>query len=99
MFNCACDLNDDCESNEFYDSRWPVARKEHKCIECDSTINKGEKYQYCVGKSDGYLWTAKICKSCSQIGKDFCCGSWPIGELYSIIAEVNGFKPGELLGR
>lgn len=52
---------------EFYNFRYQTARKKHKCILCHKTINKGDKYFYEFGKSDGYIYETKLCESCKEI--------------------------------
>ena len=42
-----------CEIPEFFDSNWPIARKEHKCCECRGIIRKGEVYGRFTGKWHG----------------------------------------------
>jgi hypothetical protein len=45
----------ECEIAEFYSFSEPVARKEHRCCECDAPISKGEKHFHAKGK-----WGGKI---------------------------------------
>lgn len=42
-----------CDLPEFYDWSEPVARKVHRCCECDALINKGEKHFHASGKWGG----------------------------------------------
>jgi hypothetical protein len=42
---------------EFYEWSEPVARKQHRCCECDAPILKGEKHFIGVGKWDGVIST------------------------------------------
>jgi hypothetical protein len=49
-----CDLDD---APEFYDLTEPVARKEHRCCECDAPILKGEKHVVATGKWHGEIST------------------------------------------
>ena len=80
---------DDCEPNEFFDSKKPVAAKEHICCECGRTITKGERYHYAVGKSDGSLWTAKQCAHCNNAAKLLSkhCGGFLYGGVYEDLSE------------
>lgn len=51
---------------------WCVARKDHKCIECDKVINKGEKYLKTIGKDtwNGRLGHYPSCELCGRIRTD-----------------------------
>lgn len=51
---------------EFYDTVQRVARKEHKCDECQGVIPKGTKYHYGAGKTDGDFWWYKLCLKCDE---------------------------------
>lgn len=44
-----------CDLPEFYEWSEPVARKEHRCCECNAPINKGEKHFHARGKWDGAM--------------------------------------------
>lgn len=56
----------DIEFPEFCTSTFIRARKEHKCCECDITIQKGESYRAIKGKWDGSFYTYKQCLHCHQ---------------------------------
>lgn len=43
----------DCEIPEFWNAGEVVARKEHRCCECQAPIQKGERHTVCSGKWDG----------------------------------------------
>jgi len=75
------------EENEFYDETLVRARKPHRCCECHETIPVGVQYQRVAGKSDGRIWTATTCASCTEIRKAFVCGTWTFGELWESIQE------------
>jgi len=45
---------------------FPVARKEHTCCECGSTVTKGEKYEKIDGLWDDFE-TYKTCMFCSGV--------------------------------
>ena len=51
---------------EFYGESFPIARKAHRCDECDHEIAKGERYSYWHGKTDGYVQTWKSHADCRQ---------------------------------
>jgi hypothetical protein len=77
---------------DFYDIRWPKARKEHRCEDCNRTIAKGDEYQRCAGKYDGEFFYTTTCKVCVEIRAAFTCTEYdqvgpPPGELWSDIQE------------
>jgi hypothetical protein len=79
-------MYDDCEISEFYSESWHVARKEHKCCECGTTIKIKEKYLSCTGKWDGRVSTFKqhsdcleACVGVRNFQDGFCV---PFGELF-----------------
>lgn len=55
---------DDLDPCEFYHEAKHKARKQHRCGECGRTIEPGETYMSASGKSDGDVWTAKVCRHC-----------------------------------
>lgn len=74
--------------SEFYRVSFPVARKDHTCQECGRKIAFGEKYHAAAGKSEGTMWTAKVCVHC-QVAAGWLaknCG----GYLYHAIIEDIG---------
>lgn len=48
----------------------PKARDCHQCVECDSTINVGEKYELVEGLWDGEWQRFKTCKTCSSVRQE-----------------------------
>ena len=60
-----CDIGP-CDLGELVNESHPVARKSHTCCECDSPIEKGEKYQKVEGRWDGGWATFKTCEFCAQ---------------------------------
>ena len=76
---CACLFMDySGDEAEFYDERYPKARKEYFCCECSGTIHIGEVYEKVTGKWDGAISTYKTCKTCAKIRKDYFC-TWTYG--------------------
>ena len=69
---CIGGYDGDCA--EFFHAEVRTARKMHRCSECDKAINKGEKYQRCIGKNDGEFWDFITCLLCAEIRKVFTCG-------------------------
>lgn len=70
------DYDDD---NELYVETWRTARKPHTCGECKETIQPRSRYLRVVGKSDGRMWTARLCEPCNTILHEFTEGSWTFG--------------------
>lgn len=62
-----------------------TARKEHKCYECGSTINKGEKYEVHNGCWDGEWRSYKWCGACVKMAKGLKC--WIYGEMRAYVKE------------
>jgi len=53
-------------SVEFSGESFPVARKAHRCDECGHGIEKGERYSYWTGKTDGSVGTWKSHTDCRE---------------------------------
>jgi len=64
---CYCDTEG---SPEFYRERIHIARKWHRCCECGSIIDPGEKYFYVTGLWDGDFSTYKTCEICQKIKQE-----------------------------
>lgn len=45
---------------------WRVARKDHKCCECQETIKIGERYQYTFTVFEGEASPFKTCAFCAE---------------------------------
>ncbi len=68
----------DCDYPEFFSETIRTARKAHKCGECFSPINLGEKYNYSSGKWDNFVGSYKTCLRCDTLRtwlgkKTDCC--------------------------
>jgi hypothetical protein len=68
-----------CDVPEFYHEEFPVARKAHRCCECEAPIDRGEKHLRWVSKFDGSLDSGRqhmlcreLCMFMNQEG-DGCC--------------------------
>lgn len=83
-----------CEMPQVYGCEMPVARKDHRCCECDGVIKKGEKYHRHHGIWEGEANTYKVCLECElirgEVDKNIgdpteCTG---FGELIETVAEI-----------
>lgn len=87
----------ECELPQFYEAKEVIARKNHKCIECKSLINRNEKYLKCTGKWSLGIETYKqhlLCwKACEMVRDNFngteCIG---FGELFEWLNEYDSLK-------
>lgn len=59
-----CMINEADGVCEVYQVGHHVARKEHRCLECNRTIAKGEIYRWTKSLSDGRWWLEKSCVHC-----------------------------------
>lgn len=101
-----CFTNDDGYA-EFYRRTNPVARRPHRCEECDRMILRGDKYTRHSGKFDGHIFSSPVCESCERIRdlihrhelREGCSDSesWcPIGGLQEHLDGWNGGRLVEL---
>lgn len=70
---------DDCELPGFYAEAFPVARKAHRCCECQAPIDPGEKHLRYAMKYDGtmdygrqHMLCRELCMLMNYEG-DGCC--------------------------
>lgn len=72
-----CDI-EGCDEWELFSSKERRAAKEHRCIDCDRTITKGETYHYSTGLFDGNWSTHHVCGHCIAAGwwLEAVCGGW-----------------------
>lgn len=59
---------------DFQDHKLVRARKQHRCCECNRTIQPGEQYHIESGKYDGEIFSYKTCLTCYDIRGTFTCG-------------------------
>lgn len=59
-------MGDYCEMPEWYSVKWPKAKKEYVCVECNSKILIGEKYLYAAEKWDGEVQTHQQHLDCEE---------------------------------
>jgi len=80
MINCDCSVEID-SSPELFECKIVTSRKKHICVECNSEINIGEKYEYAKGLWEGSFDSFKTCLPCSNIRRDFCRSGAEFGNL------------------
>lgn len=94
-------MSDYCEWPDFYTTKWPIAKKEHKCCECYAPIKVGERYGNFTGKWPGdKIRTHKqhlICEMACRFIRDKiqdgeCIG---FGELWEIWDEYKAKHNGD----
>lgn len=96
--DCACIDSDygDGEPAEYFNDVEIKSRKQHKCCECDETIETGTIYERATGKWNGSWDTYKTCADCLSIRKAFFC-SYIYGCLWTDLKEY--LEPGECLDK
>jgi hypothetical protein len=78
----------DGESAAVYTHTYPVARKPHRCSECDDGIPRGARHELYKLLFDGSWSTDRTCMSCVEIRDHFrCSGGAIIGQLWSDLAD------------
>jgi hypothetical protein len=66
-----------------------IARKPHKCCDCNETIPIGTKHELLTYKFEGRFWRDRTCAICTEIGLAMSCGGgWPSGFLWDSIREM-----------
>ena len=86
---CGVSFDGDCDGySDFYVEALPVARKAHRCYECRGEIAPGTRYVRASGKSEGHIWSIRLCQACHQIQNEFRTGTWVFGELWREFEEV-----------
>ena len=83
-----CDFSHTSLTEEFR-----TARKEHNCYECGNPIEKGERYHYYAGLSDGDFFAHKAHLSCEQYLKEYGQedGCWIAGTMLESMYEADAF--------
>lgn len=64
MLSCGCD---DDEGPSVFREKLVKARKNHKCCECNGSINKGDIYEYTFGVWEGKAESFHTCEKCSDL--------------------------------
>lgn len=83
-----------CECPSMYSEIIRVARKPHRCCECQRQIFAGEKYQAASGMWDGSFSTFRTCIECADTRVDAsegaragdCCELPCFGELLDYVS-------------
>ena len=87
MFDACCCIDVD-EGPDLHRETHPVARKKHKCCECNRAISPGEKYrnESCLYERS-YWSTFRTCMTCARVRDDrMSCGFY-YGRLWEDLAE------------
>lgn len=81
-----------CEIPDFYEWAEPVARKQHRCCECEAPIMPGEKHFRCAGKWDGEVSSYRqhlVCmEACMWVRDHFGGECIPFGGLKEEFDEI-----------
>jgi len=83
---CVCIDMDVNDFSDILSDTMPIARNEHKCIECARLIHPGEKYRKEKAVFEGCHSTYKTCVDCNSIRQEFVCGSWYWGEILEAVS-------------
>ena len=89
-FHCCCGSTDH-DPPEIFSESFPIARKEHLCVECHEKILPGQKYHYVKGKWEFGWDTYKTCHLCYLIREDYCECGYIFGELSEALWDCLGF--------
>jgi len=81
---CNIDIDIDFESTQIIKKKIVVAKKNHKCDECNYKIEPGEKYEYIFGKSDDGIFENTTCRSCIEI-RDLFFSNYTYGIIWDDI--------------
>ena len=78
----------DGDGPEFSDARMVLARREHKCYDCQRPIAPGIRYERVTGKWEGQFLSHAFCVDCVDIATSLSCdGSREFGNLWGEIEE------------
>jgi len=90
MSDCSCSIDLACDGDLIREGT-RVARKAHRCSECRAEIAAGQEYSYYVGTCDGRIYTAKHCRPCAGICRDFFPGGFEFGAMRQDFYDCMGF--------
>ena len=60
----------DAEQPKFFSQQTKIARKQHSCCECGSSIEPGERYEYVSGLWEDFC-VFKTCLFCVGVREDY----------------------------
>lgn len=90
MSNCSCVYVVSDNYPEFYSALGRVAKKEHKCTECEEIIKPDEWYEYVSGKWESDFLVYKTCKDCLSVRDTFFCEGHCFGNIWEdLIKYIN----------
>jgi len=95
MFDSCIDDSYDAEPIAVREEKFPVARKQHTCMECGEPIPAGARYEYVKGLCDGSWFTHKTCWSC-KVMRDSLFHSWTYGQVWQAFKYAYDFTPFEV---
>jgi len=85
--SCSCILSVDHDSGpDCFRETNPIARKSHRCCECDREIAPGEKYERVDGIWEGYPRSYKTCIDCASVRNSLFC-SYIYTEMWEALGE------------
>ena len=87
MNECACIDIDLDDHPEFSSSKYRMARKEHKCSECERAIAPGETYEYVSMRFEGVFSQFKTCGDCLSVRDWFFCRAYYHARLWEDVEE------------
>lgn len=95
--DCSCVyLETNNEFADFSKTLTPIARKQHICVECGRTIQKGEKYEVVSGLWDGEFSTFKTCSDCLCVREEFFCDGYIYGTIWDDLHTHIDYIDGEV---
>ena len=62
-----CDVYGDGPPCDVWAKTTPKARKDHRCIQCDRAIVRGERYIRIGALADGTWWTYRVHPACDAL--------------------------------
>lgn len=86
---CACACGWGGSEPYFIRQRIVTARKLHWCVECNESIEPGDRYELTNGMWDGEFGTHKTCLPCQRI-RDDLCSDYTFGGLREAVMDCHG---------
>lgn len=92
--DCACVYVGGYDGPNLYWVKMRIARKPNTCIECERTIEPGEKYEHDQSRYEDWWSSHVTCLDCKSIRDSFFCDGWLFGSmldnLHEHIENMNG---------